>query len=94
MAPELKHPSAPVSAPTEPATAQLTIAEPAREPQSDAGPDGSRRERSPVAELLEIHSRERQAHAERVSSLFPRPETTEWNVRELSYQRSRAGANS
>ena len=27
--------------------------------------------------------------ADRVAYLFPRPETTEWNVRELSYDRRR-----
>jgi hypothetical protein len=56
----------------------------------DAPPEAPRPERegrSPVAELLEIHSREREARADRISNLFPRPETTEWNVRELSYDR-------
>jgi hypothetical protein len=69
-------------------TTQMTIVEEASHPV--APPDPPRREgRSPVAELLEIHSREREAHADRISNLFPRPETTEWNVRELSYNRRR-----
>ena len=33
--------------------------------------------------------RERQKVADRVAYLFPRPETTEWDVRELSYDRRR-----
>jgi hypothetical protein len=44
---------------------------------------------SPVARLLEGRSEERDAVADRVAHLFPRPETTEWNVRELSYDRRR-----
>lgn len=54
------------------------------EQQSDA--DG---EASPVVRLLAIHSAEREATAARVANLFPRPETTEWNVREVSYDRTR-----
>jgi len=72
----------------EPETTRLTVVE---EPSAPSAREG----RSPVAELLEIHSREREAHANRISSLFPRPETTEWNVRELSYdRRRRAGTTS
>ena len=58
-------------------------AEPAREydpPESDSGP---------VARLLAIHSAEREATASRVANLFPAPETTEWNVREIAYDRTR-----
>jgi len=40
-------------------------------------------------ELLEGGPRARQRTAERVAYLFPRPETTEWDVRELSYDRRR-----
>jgi hypothetical protein len=69
----------------EPETTQLTVVDEAPEP----APESPREGRSPVAELLEIHSRERKAHADRISTLFPRPETTEWNVRELSYDRRR-----
>ena len=42
-----------------------------------------------IAELLEERPTERGDTAERVAYLFPRPETTEWNVRELSYDRRR-----
>jgi hypothetical protein len=35
---------------------------------------------------------ERQAVADRVAYLFPRPEPTEWNVSELSYDRRRRRA--
>jgi hypothetical protein len=72
----------------EPKTTQMTIVE--ETPHPVAPPEPPRHEgRSPVAELLEIHTREREAHADRISNLFPRPETTEWNVRELSYDRRR-----
>jgi hypothetical protein len=41
------------------------------------------------SELLEARPRGRQSTADRVAYLFPRPETTEWDVRELSYDRRR-----
>jgi hypothetical protein len=44
---------------------------------------------SPVARLLEEHSAQREATRSRVANLFPRPETTEWNVREIGYDRTR-----
>ena len=44
---------------------------------------------SRLAELLEPAQEERQPTAERVAYLFPRPETTEWTVGELSYDRHR-----
>jgi hypothetical protein len=44
---------------------------------------------SPVGRLLALHSVEREATAARVANLFPAPETTEWNVREISYDRTR-----
>ena len=44
---------------------------------------------SPVLRLIEQTRAEREAHHERVAGLFPAPETTEWNVREISYDRSR-----
>jgi hypothetical protein len=44
---------------------------------------------SPVARLLALHSAEREATASRVANLFPPPETTEWNVREIAYDRTR-----
>ena len=42
-----------------------------------------------IAELLEERPTERGDTADRVAYLFPRPETTEWDVRELSYDRRR-----
>jgi hypothetical protein len=44
---------------------------------------------SPVARLLERRSAEREEIADRVAHLFPPPETTEWEVREISYDRRR-----
>jgi hypothetical protein len=44
---------------------------------------------SPVAELIELHRAERDATRDRVANLFPRPETTEWDVREINYDRNR-----
>jgi len=46
-------------------------------------------EQSPVLRLIEQTNAERRAHHERVAGLFPRPETTEWSVRELAYDRRR-----
>jgi hypothetical protein len=51
----------------------------------DAG-EGSH---SRVAELLEERPQDRHMVSDRVAYLFPRPETTEWDVRELSYDRRR-----
>jgi hypothetical protein len=45
--------------------------------------------RGRVAQALEERPRERQQAADRVAYLFPRPETTEWSVRELNYDRRR-----
>ena len=42
-----------------------------------------------IAELLDERPAKRGDTNERVAYLFPRPETTEWNVRELSYDRRR-----
>jgi hypothetical protein len=42
-----------------------------------------------IAKLLEERPVQRDDPAERVAYLFPRPETTEWHVRELSYDRRR-----
>jgi hypothetical protein len=44
---------------------------------------------NPVVRLLAIHSAEREATKSRVANLFPKPETTEWDVREVSYDRRR-----
>jgi hypothetical protein len=46
-------------------------------------------EGSPVLRLIEQTRAERRAHHERVAGLFPPPETTEWNVREIAYDRRR-----
>ncbi len=40
-------------------------------------------------ELLDARPQEREQVANRVAYLFPRPETTEWDVREVSYDRRR-----
>jgi hypothetical protein len=61
---------------------------------SDEGPPTSRMDtaeapHSRLAELLEARPRQRERTADRVAYLFPRPETTEWNVSELSYDRRR-----
>jgi hypothetical protein len=45
--------------------------------------------RARIAELLEERPSTRRDTSERVAYLFPRPETTEWSVRELSYDRRR-----
>jgi hypothetical protein len=42
-----------------------------------------------AAEPRDEHPQERGHAADRVAYLFPRPETTEWSVRELSYDRRR-----
>jgi len=46
-------------------------------------------EASPVRRLLDLHAAEREATQARVANLFPQPETTEWNVREIAYDRTR-----
>jgi hypothetical protein len=42
-----------------------------------------------LAELVDDPPRETRQTADRVAYLFPRPETTEWDVREISYDRRR-----
>ena len=44
---------------------------------------------SPVDELIADSDQHRREVANRVSFLFPRPETTEWQVREVGYDRKR-----
>lgn len=70
----------------------------AREPEPTTVDEVERLRRTRLAELVEEQPRaEEQPEAEdnrpdtreRVAYLFPRPETTEWNVRELSYDRRR-----
>ena len=60
--------------------------EPERQP---AAPTRLAEGEGPVARLLAIHSAERDARADRVASLFPAPETTEWGIREIAYDRTR-----
>lgn len=51
--------------------------------------DGRPRPASPVLRLIERTRAEREARNNRVAGLFPPPETTEWTVREIAYDRSR-----
>ena len=51
--------------------------------------DGRPRPASPVLRLIEQTRAEREARTERVAGLFPAPETTEWNVRDITYDRNR-----
>ena len=51
--------------------------------------EGASPDASPVVQLIERTRAERQARQERVADLFPRPEPTEWNVREIAYDRRR-----
>jgi hypothetical protein len=44
---------------------------------------------SPVLRLIEQTRAEREVRNERVAGLFPRPETTEWTISEIAYDRSR-----
>ncbi len=44
---------------------------------------------SPVLRLIEQTRAEREARGDRVAGLFPRPETTEWSVRDITYDRTR-----
>ena len=50
---------------------------------------GRPRPASPVLRLIEQTRAEREARSDRVAGLFPAPETTEWNVRDITYDRSR-----
>jgi len=75
---------------------QMTLAQTAAENEVAAAPwsepePAERRpgEPSPVLRLIEQTRAERKAHHERVAGLFPAPETTEWNVREIAYDRRR-----
>jgi hypothetical protein len=49
-------------------------------------------ERPAALKLLDRRPAERKAARERVQHLFPRPDTTEWSVRELEYDRRRPRA--
>jgi hypothetical protein len=48
-----------------------------------------RPEEGPVADLIADSDQHRREVANRVSFLFPRPETTDWDVREVGYDRRR-----
>jgi hypothetical protein len=73
----------------------------AREPEPTTVDEVEQLRRTRLAELVEEHphaeeharpaeeAEDRPDTTERVAYLFPRPETTEWNVRELSYDRRR-----
>ncbi|MQA73337.1 MAG: hypothetical protein GEU88_03110 [Solirubrobacterales bacterium] len=87
---------------TEPETAQIELvpspeagaadrsSAPQREPDDERGEaaEGARGP-SPVLRLIEQTRAERKAHHDRVADLFPPPETTEWNVSEIAYDRRR-----
>lgn len=60
---------------------------PAAPPADDEG--DQERPPSPVLRLIEQTREERKARQARVAELFPTPETTEWSVREVAYDRTR-----
>jgi hypothetical protein len=59
-----------------------------REPERPIYDQGDR-PASPVLRLIEQTRAEREARGDRVAGLFPPPETTEWSVRDITYDRSR-----
>ena len=67
----------------------------ATEPEPEADPQAEVRvlravpDDGPVAALIEDSDNHRKEVASRVSFLFPRPETTEWSVNEVGYDRKR-----
>ena len=71
-----REPVAEGSAPVEPRGAEIRVLRP-------------RPEEGPVADLIADSDQHRREVANRVSFLFPRPETTEWQVREVGYDRKR-----
>ena len=75
----------------EPETAALEVVAdpPAAPPPGPATRPQQRSGASPVVALIEQTRAESRAHHERAAGLFPRPETTEWNVREIAYDRTR-----
>jgi hypothetical protein len=62
---------------------------PAEEPMGEIRVLRPRPAESPVDELIADSDQHRRDVANRVSFLFPRPETTEWQVREVGYDRRR-----
>jgi hypothetical protein len=75
----------------EPETAALELVAdpPAAPPPGPSASPPQRSGASPVLALIEQTRAESRAHHERAAGLFPRPETTEWNVREIAYDRTR-----
>jgi hypothetical protein len=66
---------------------QIDLAPPPTD-ESEPEPDEAVAQ-NPVLRLIEQTRAERRAHHERVAGLFPPPETTEWDVREIAYDRRR-----
>jgi hypothetical protein len=63
-----------------------------REAAAPASPEPAASQRgssSPVLRLIEQTRVERQQRNERMAGLFPRPETTEWTISEVAYDRTR-----
>jgi len=86
--PQAEHPTTSLGlAPAPPEPAQAEDAEFERARLIDDR--GTPRPASPVLRLIEQTRAEREARTERVAGLFPAPETTEWNVRDITYDRSR-----
>jgi hypothetical protein len=73
----------------ETASLELVPAPPAHEPEPQRSHEHGDRAPSPVLRLIEQTRAEREARSNRVSGLFPAPETTEWNVRDITYDRNR-----
>jgi hypothetical protein len=63
--------------------------QPRREERQTTAIDAGERIHDRFNELLDARPQEREQVANRVAYLFPRPETTEWNVSELTYDRRR-----
>jgi hypothetical protein len=76
-----------VPAPEEPAA--ISASEYEAEQRRLVDDSGRPRPASPVLRLIEQTRAEREARTERVAGLFPALETTEWNVRDITYDRSR-----
>lgn len=65
------------------------VAEPVEEPESNVHVLRPATGEGPVAALIADSNQHRKEVASRVSFLFPRPETTEWKVHEVGYDRTR-----
>jgi hypothetical protein len=79
----------------EPPTTSLELVPPPADPEprsqwtQPVEDDPGSRPASPVLRLIEQTRAERAARGDRVAGLFPAPETTEWTVRDITYDRSR-----